>query len=389
VKLHEYQAKSLLTRFQIPVPAGAVATTAAEARAVAERLAGRRCVIKAQVHAGGRGKAGGIQLADGPAGVEAAAARILGMRLVSAQTGAEGRLVRSVLVEEGVEIERELYLSVIVDRARARLLVMASREGGMEIEEVAQRNPEAIVRESIDPLIGIRPYQARRLALRLGLGGSLLRPAVAFVTGLHRLVVEADASLAEVNPLVVTRQGALLALDCKLNLDDNALYRHPDLQALRDSNEEAPLEVEASRYNLSYIKLDGEVGCMVNGAGLAMATMDIIKLAGRSPANFLDVGGGADVERIANAFRILTSDRDVRAVLINIFGGIVRCDRVAEGIIEALKTVRVELPIVVRLAGTNAAEAALILERSGLRFTVAHTLAEAADQVVKSLPQGS
>ena len=384
MKVHEYQAKQLLRDHAIPVPDGGVATTRAEARAVAEKLGGDSFVVKAQIHAGGRGKGGGVKLAASIDEVEEHAGAILGMTLVTHQTGPAGRLVKTVLVERGVDIDRELYLGVVLDRERRRIAIMGSREGGMEIEQVASSNPEAIVKVWIDPRLGLRSFQSRRLAMALGLGAQL-KPAMAMVRGLFEVFRATDASLIEINPLVVTKTGDLLALDAKLNVDDNALYRHPALAELRDTNEEEPLEVEASKHNLNYIKLDGEIGCMVNGAGLAMATMDIIQLAGRAPANFLDVGGGANVERIANAFRILTSDDDVRAVLVNIFGGIVRCDRVAEGIIRALETVEVDMPLVVRLEGTNAVEARKLLDESGREVIVANSLADAADKAVAAL----
>jgi len=385
MKIHEYQAKALLRDFGVPVPGGAVASTPEGARSVAEEMSRDRYVVKAQIHAGGRGKGGGIKLASSPDEVEKVASEILGMTLVTPQTGPHGRLVQRVLVESGVAIDRELYLGVVVDRETTRTIVMGSKQGGVEIEEIAARDPEAIVREPIDPLLGIRSFQARRLAQRLGLDGELARPASALIANVVRAFAALDATIVEINPLVVTVDGELLALDCKVNLDDNALFRHSPLAELRDINEEDPLEVEASEHGLSYIKLDGDIGCMVNGAGLAMATMDIIQLAGRAPANFLDVGGGADVGRISNAFRILTSDQDVRAVLINIFGGIVRCDRVAEGIIAALETVPVEVPIVVRLEGTNATEARAILASSGRNFIVADSLADAANKVMTAL----
>ncbi|OLC13128.1 MAG: succinate--CoA ligase subunit beta, partial [Candidatus Rokubacteria bacterium 13_1_40CM_69_27] len=336
MKIHEYQAKALLRASSIPVPAGDVAETPAQARAVAEKIGGR-VVVKAQVHAGGRGKAGGIKRADDPAGAESVAGQILGMRLTTPQTPPEGILVRKVLVEEASAVARELYLSVTLDRARATLVVMASEAGGMEIEEVAARSPEKIVREWAHPALGLGDFQARRLAFGLGLAGETVKQAVALIRNLFAFYLAQDGSLAEINPLVVTKDGRVLALDAKLNFDDNALYRHQDIAALRDTHEEDPLDVEASTFNLNYIKLDGNVGCMVNGAGLAMATMDIIKLAGGEPANFLDVGGGASPEQIENAFRILSSDSSVKAVFINVFGGILRCDRLAEGVIAAVK----------------------------------------------------
>jgi len=382
MKIHEYQAKDLLVRYNVATTGGYVATTSAEARAAAEKLGGPLIVVKAQIHAGGRGKGGGIKLARTPDEVEALARKMLGMTLVTHQTGPEGRIVRSVYVQEGVEIERELYVGLVLDRAQSKLVMMASTEGGVEIEQVAATAPEKILRETIDPRVGLLPFQARNLAYGLGLDGAHIRQATSFLLNLYTLYQAVDASLAEINPLAVTKDGRLLALDAKINIDDNALARHPDLAEWRDPNEEEPLEVEAGKYHLNYIKLEGNVACMVNGAGLAMATMDIIKLAGGQPANFLDVGGGANVETVRNGFRILLFDPNVRAVLINIFGGIVRCDRVASGVIEAVKELTVSVPVVVRLEGTNAAEAAIILRESNLSFIVAASLEDAAQKVV-------
>jgi succinyl-CoA synthetase beta subunit len=381
VKIHEHQAKALLRQFAVPVPRGGVATTPAEARAVAARL-GSRVVVKAQVHAGGRGKAGGIKLADDPVAAEAAARQILGMRLKTPQTPPEGIEVRSVLVEEASAVERECYLSITLDRARSTHVVMASQAGGMEIEDVATRSPEKILREWAHPALGLADHQARRLAFGLGHAGDQLKPGVGLIQSLFALYLAKDCSLAEVNPLVVTRDGRLLALDAKLNFDDNALYRHPDIVALRDPHEEDPLDVEASKYGLNYIKLDGNVGCMVNGAGLAMATMDIIKLAGGEPANFLDVGGGASPEQIENAFRILASDPSVKAVFINVFGGILRVDRLAEGLIAAAKKLGLRLPVVVRLEGTNVELGKRMLAESGLSFVTAGDMGDGARKVV-------
>jgi succinyl-CoA synthetase beta subunit len=338
--------------------------------------------VKAQIHAGGRGKAGGIKLASGPEEAESFARTLLGSTLVTHQTGPAGRTVRSVLIEEAVDPSREYYLGIVVDRAAARPVVMASTEGGMDIEEVAARAPGKILKEWIDPAAGFQPFNGRKLAHGLGFEGPLAAKAAAFVAALHRAFEAADASLVEINPLLLTKGGDLLALDAKVTFDDNALFRHPDLRELRDLDEEDPLEVEASKHSLNYIKLDGTVGCMVNGAGLAMATMDIIKLAGGRPANFLDVGGGASAGQVENAFRILLSDRNVRAVLINIFGGIMRCDVVAQGVVEAVKKVEVRVPVVVRLEGTNSKEGAAILRGSGLDFTVAQGMKEAAERVV-------
>jgi succinyl-CoA synthetase beta subunit len=381
VKIHEYQAKAILKEGDVPVPAGEVADTPAAARAIAERLGGR-VVVKAQVHAGGRGKAGGIKLADDPSGVEIAARAILGMRLKTPQTPPEGIEVRKVLVEEASSVARELYLSVTLDRARVSHVVMASEAGGMEIEEVAARHPEKIIREWGHPALGLQDFQARRVALGIGLGGEQFKQGVGLIRNLFRLYLAKDCSLAEINPLVVTKEGRVLALDAKLNFDDNALYRHPEVAALRDIHEEDPLDVEASKFNLNYIKLTGNVGCMVNGAGLAMATMDIIKLAGGEPANFLDVGGGASAEQIENAFRILSSDRSVKAVFINIFGGILRCDRLAEGMIAAVKKLGLRLPVVVRMEGTNVELGKKMLAESGLSLITAEDMADGARKAV-------
>ncbi|KRT68286.1 MAG: succinyl-CoA synthetase subunit beta, succinyl-CoA synthetase beta subunit [candidate division NC10 bacterium CSP1-5] len=381
MKIHEYQAKAILGEGGVPVPAGEVADTPAAARAVAERLGGR-VVVKAQVHAGGRGKAGGIKIADDPGGAEAAARAILGMRLKTPQTPPEGIEVRKVLVEEASSVARELYLSVTLDRARASHVVMASEAGGMEIEEVAVRHPEKIIREWAHPALGLQDFQARRVAFGLGLAGEQFKQGIGLIRNLFRLYLAKDCSLAEINPLVVTTDGRVLALDAKLNFDDNALYRHADVAALRDIHEEDPLDVEASKFNLNYIKLTGNVGCMVNGAGLAMATMDIIKLAGGEPANFLDVGGGASAEQIENAFRILSSDPSVKAVFINIFGGILRCDRLAEGMIAAVKKLGLRLPVVVRMEGTNVELGKKMLAESGLSLVTAEDMADGARKAV-------
>ena len=384
MKIHEYQAKEILRSFGVPVPNGAVARTPEEVEVIARDLGGA-VVVKAQIHAGGRGKGGGIKLAADPAEAREVASEIIGMQLVTPQTGAEGQKVKSVWVEDATDIDRELYLGIVLDRAQSRLVVMASRAGGMDIEEVAATTPEKILKEVVHPGVGLQPFQARRLALGLGLEGDQLKQGVVFITALYNAYAETDCSLAEINPLVVSKTGEVLALDAKMNFDDSAMYRHSDIDELRDVDEEDPLEVEASKYDLNYIKLDGEVGCMVNGAGLAMATMDIVKYAGSSPANFLDVGGGTNVERVKNAMRILTSDESVKAVLINIFGGIVRCDRVAEGVVAALEDIEINVPLVVRLQGTNAEEGAQILENSGLEFTVARKLQEAAEAVVAAV----
>lgn len=384
MKIHEYQGKEVLKAFGVPVPKGGIATTPEEAEQIAKDLGGV-VVVKAQIHAGGRGKGGGVKVVKDAAEAKQAASDIIGMNLITPQTNPEGQKVKSVWVEEGTDIDRELYLGIVLDRAQSRLVVMASQAGGMDIEEVAATTPEKILKEVIHPGVGLQPFQARRLALGLGLEGAQVKQGVAFISALYEAYVATDCSLAEINPLVVSKQGDVLALDAKLNFDDNALYRHADLVELRDKDEEDPLEVEASEFALNYIKLDGEVGCMVNGAGLAMGTMDIIKYAGSSPANFLDVGGGTNVERVKNAFQILTSDKDVKAVLINIFGGIVRCDLVAEGILAALDTMTINVPLVIRLQGTNAEEGAQLLEKSGLEFTVARGLKEAAEGVVKAV----
>ncbi|MBI3637066.1 MAG: ADP-forming succinate--CoA ligase subunit beta [Candidatus Rokubacteria bacterium] len=381
MKVHEYQAKALLREFGVAVPKGDAAKTPAEARAVAERLGGR-VVVKAQVHAGGRGKAGGIKLADDPAAAEAAAKQILGMRLKTPQTPPEGIEVRSVLVEEASAIDRELYLSITLDRARSTHVVMASPAGGMEIEEVAAATPEKILREATHPALGLEDFQARRLAFGLGLAGDPVKQGVALIKALFRLYLAKDCSLVEINPLVVTKDGRVFALDAKVNFDDNALYRHPEITALRDIHEEDPLDVEASKHGLNYIKLDGNVGCMVNGAGLAMATMDIVKLAGGEPANFLDVGGGASSEQIENAFRILSSDPSVKAVFINVFGGILRVDRLAEGIITAVRKLGLTLPVVLRAEGTNVELGKKMLAESGLKLTMADDMGDGAKKAV-------
>jgi succinyl-CoA synthetase beta subunit len=380
MKIHEYQAKAILREFGVPVPRGEVAETPAEARAIAGRLG--RVVVKAQVHAGGRGKAGGVKLADDAAGAERAAGQILGLVLRTPQTPPEGIKVLRVLVEEASAVAAELYLSIALDRARGTPVVIASPAGGMEIEEVAAAHPEKILREWADPALGLQPFQARALAFGLGLSGDSFKAGVALIQSLFRAYLAKDCSLAEINPLVVTQDGRLLALDAKLDFDDNALFRHPDVVALRDVNEEAPLDVEASRYGLNYIKLDGNVGCMVNGAGLAMATMDIIKLAGGEPANFLDVGGGASPEQIENAFRILSSDPSVKAVFINVFGGILRCDRLAGGLIAAVRKLGLQTPVVVRMEGTNVELGRKMLADSGLNVTTAADMGDGAAKVV-------
>lgn len=381
MKIHEYQAKQILARYGVPIPRGRVAETPAEARSIAAEI-GSRVVVKAQIHAGGRGKGGGVKLAATPEEAEAVASQILGMTLVTHQTGPEGRLVRRVLVEETLPIAQELYAGIVLDRSQGRPVLMASAAGGMEIEEVAAKSPELILKQAFDPGDGLLPFQARRLAYGIGLKGAAAGAAAKLFQALARAWVETDASLAEINPLVVTEDQRVVALDAKFNFDDNALYRHPDIAALRDIHEEDPLEVEASKYGLNYIKLDGNVGCMVNGAGLAMATMDIIKYAGGNPANFLDVGGGANQEQITNAFRILMSDAHVKAVLINIFGGILRCDTLAAGVVAAARELDFRLPLVIRMEGTNVEEGRRILRESGLNFVVAEGMKDAAEKVV-------
>jgi len=385
MKIHEYQGKEILKTYGVPVPRGQVAFTVAEAVSAAQELGGSVWVVKAQIHAGGRGKGGGVKVARSLEEVRTLAGEILGMHLVTHQTGPGGKVVKRLLIEEGISIARELYVGITLDRARSRNVVMASTEGGVEIEKVAAETPDLILKEAVDPGVGFRDFQARRLAFGLGVQGDALRNMVKFLSALYRAYQESDASLMEINPLVITDDGRVLALDAKVNFDDNALDRHPSFAALRDLEEEEPLEIEASKSNLNYIKLDGNVGCMVNGAGLAMATMDIIKLAGGEPANFLDVGGGANVETVSNGFRIILSDPSVKAVLINIFGGIVRCDRVAQGVVEAARRVHVGVPVVVRLEGTNAVEAREVLAGSGLNFAVATSLQDAATKVTAAI----
>ncbi len=381
MKIHEYQAKKVLAQFGVPIPRGGIATSPYEAYEIAARLGGT-VVVKAQIHAGGRGKGGGVKLAKSPAEAEGIARNMLGMTLVTHQTGPEGRKVRLVLIEEGLRIKKEYYVGILVDRARQRPVFMVSTEGGMDIEKVAAETPQLIFKEHIDPATGFQPHNARRLAFALGLSGELTSQASKIFTSLYRAFEATDASLVEINPFLQTEEGKLVALDAKLNFDDNALYRHKDVVELRDFFEEDPLEIRASRYGINYIRLDGTIGCMVNGAGLAMATMDIIKLAGGNPANFLDVGGGANTEQIRNAFEILLADRNVKAVLINIFGGIMRCDIVASGVVEAAKSIGVKVPVVVRLEGTNVEQGQEILRNSGMKFTVAQGMKDAAEKVV-------
>jgi succinyl-CoA synthetase beta subunit len=383
MKIHEYQAKAILARYGVPVPRGEVAFSAQEAGDIARRLGGRPVVVKAQIHAGGRGKAGGVKIVTSVEEVERVAADLLGRTLVTYQTGPGGQIVGRLLMEEGLAIARELYLGLLVDRASQMPVMMVSAEGGVDIEEVAAKTPEKIHKEFVDPSVGLMPYQTRKLAFALGLDGPQVGKATAMMSALYKAFIATDASLLEINPLIVTRHGDLLALDAKMNFDDNALFRHADIRDLRDLSEEDPLEVEASKFSLNYIRLDGNIGCMVNGAGLAMATMDIIKLSGGMPANFLDVGGGANAEQIRNAFKILMSDKNVKAVLINIFGGILRCDVLAAGVIAAVKELGVPVPIVIRMKGTNVEEGKAILAASGLNFTTADTMDQAADRVVR------
>ena len=384
MKIHEYQAKAMLSRYGVPVPRGEVAFTKDEARAAAQRLGTPVVVVKAQIHAGGRGKGGGVKLARSLDEAATIAGNILGMKLVTHQTGPEGRIVKRLLVEEGMDIKRELYLGVLLDRAVGMPVFMASSAGGMEIEEVAKDRPEAILREHVNPAVGLQAYQARKLAFGLGLSGDSVSAAVPFFQSLYRAYVETDASLVEINPCIVTGDGKLLALDAKVTIDDNALYRHKDFRDLRDLDEEDPLEIEASKFGLNYIKLDGTVGCMVNGAGLAMATMDIIKLSGGSPANFLDVGGGANAEQIKNAFHILITDKAVRAVFINIFGGILRCDVLATGVVAAARELNMKIPVVIRMEGTNVEEGKKIIKESGLGFAVADGMKDGAEKAVRA-----
>jgi succinyl-CoA synthetase beta subunit len=381
MKIHEYQAKAILAQYNVPVPRGEVAFTVEEAEAAAKAIGGS-VVVKAQIHAGGRGKGGGVKVAKNATEASELARKILGMTLVTHQTGPEGRLVQRLLIEETLPIERELYLGIVLDRVQGKPVFMASAAGGMEIEEVAAKTPEAILKETIEPGVGLHPFQARKLAFGIGIPAASVNAAAAAMIALAKAYVAMDASLAEINPFILTKDAKVYALDAKINFDDNALYRHKELLELRDLNEEDPLEVEASRFGLNYIKLDGTVGCMVNGAGLAMATMDIIKYAGGSPANFLDVGGGASAEQVKNAFRILLSDKHVKAVLINIFGGILRCDTLATGVVAAARDLNIQVPIVVRMEGTNVELGRQILLDSGLNFTVGADMLDAARKVV-------
>src|SRR5918998_1066395 len=387
MKIHEYQAKELLSKYGVAVPRGIVARSPEEAYHAAKELGTEVVVVKAQIHAGGRGKGGGVKVAKGADEAQERARQILGMNLVTHQTGPEGREVRTLLVEEGLPIDREFYLGIVLDRATGRPVFMASSAGGMDIEEVAAHTPEKILKETIDPAVGFRSFQARKLAFGLGLPPALVNQAAKFMQALYNAYEQMDASLMEINPFLLTKDGRLIALDAKVNFDDNALYRHADFRDLRDLHEEEPLEIEASKFDLNYIKLDGNIACMVNGAGLAMATMDIIKLAGGEPANFLDVGGGASQERVEAAFRILLADEHVRAVLVNIFGGIVRCDMVARGVVGAAQNLGVKVPVVVRLEGTNVEEGQRVIRDSGLNFTVAQGMQDAAEKVVAAAKQ--
>ena len=387
MKIHEYQAKDILAKYGVAVPRGEVANTLDEALEVARHLftnGAKGVVVKAQIHAGGRGKGGGVKVAKNFAEAEEYSKKILGMQLITHQTGPQGQKVQRLLIEETAPIDRELYLGIVLDRAKAQLVFMASQAGGMEIEEVAAKDPDAIYKEYIDPAVGVQPYQARNLAFKLGLKPTQINEAVKFMTGLYKVYVETDASLLEINPFITTKDDRLLALDCKVNFDDNAMFRHKALKELRDVAEEDPLEVEASKYALNYIKLDGNIACMVNGAGLAMATMDIIQYAGGSPANFLDVGGGANQQQIENAFQILLSDKNVQAVFINIFGGILRVDTLAQGVVAAAKNLNVKVPVVLRLEGTNVEEGRKILKDSGLKFLVGDTMQDAAQEAVEA-----
>ncbi|MEA2779340.1 MAG: succinyl-CoA synthetase beta subunit [Rhodospirillaceae bacterium] len=389
MNIHEYQAKNLMAKFGVAVPRGAVAYTAAEAEEAARSLGGTVWAVKAQIHAGGRGKAGGIKLAKSPEEVADAAAALLGRHLVTHQTGPHGREIKRVYVEAGCDIARELYLGMLVDRGASRVVVMASTEGGTEIETVAANTPEKIIKVTIDPTTGLMPFHARRIAFGLGLEGDQVAPAIKFIAAMYRAFIDLDASIVEINPMVVTKAGEVLALDAKMNFDDNALFRHKDVEDLRDESEEEPAELEAAKHGLNYIKLDGNIGCMVNGAGLAMATMDIIKLYGGAPANFLDVGGGATRERVTTAFKLILSDPNVEGILVNIFGGIMRCDVIAEGVVAAAKEISLGVPLVVRLEGTNVELGKKILRESGLPILSADNLADAAEKIVKAVKEAT
>ena len=385
MKIHEYQAKEILRKYNVPVPNGVLVSSKSEAAKAAKKVGTKVVVVKAQIHAGGRGKGGGVKLAKSPAEAEKHAGNILGMTLVTPQTGAEGRLVKKVLIEEGMAIAKELYMGILVDRETSQVLIMASEAGGMEIEEVAAKTPEKIFKETVDPIIGVQPYLARKIAFALNLEGAALKAIIPFIINLYDAFAKEDCSMLEINPLVITSDDRVLALDAKVDIDDNAMYRHKDTQTYRDTDEEDPTEVEASKFHLNYIKLDGNIGCMVNGAGLAMSTMDIIKLSGGEPANFLDVGGGADEEMIENGFRILISDTSVKGIFINIFGGILRCDVLARGVVAATKKLHIKIPIVVRMEGTNMEEGHQILKDSGLNFLIGDGMKDGAQKVVKAI----
>ena len=385
MKIHEYQAKEILRKYNVPVPNGVLVSSKSEAAKAAKKVGTKVVVVKAQIHAGGRGKGGGVKLAKSPVEAEKHAGNILGMTLVTPQTGAEGRLVKKVLIEEGMAIAKELYMGILVDRETSQVLIMASEAGGMEIEEVAAKTPEKIFKETVDPIIGVQPYLARKIAFALNLEGAALKAIIPFIINLYDAFSKEDCSMLEINPLVITSDDRVLALDAKVDIDDNAMYRHKDTQTYRDTDEEDPTEVEASKFHLNYIKLDGNIGCMVNGAGLAMSTMDIIKLSGGEPANFLDVGGGADEEMIENGFRILISDASVKGIFINIFGGILRCDVLARGVVAATKKLHIKIPIVVRMEGTNMEEGHQILQDSGLNFLIGDGMKDGAQKVVKAI----
>ncbi len=388
MNIHEYQAKELLSKYGINVPTGKVAFSGEEARQIAEDLGAERYVIKAQIHAGGRGKAGGVKIASSPEEVGRIASEMIGMRLVTHQTGPEGKIVKKVLVEEASDIEKEFYLGMIVDRTEEKVVLMATPEGGMDIEEVAEKFPEKILKIHIDPFLGLLPFQARKVAYFLGLEGKLANKAVTFMQALYKLFIEKDCSLAEINPLVLTKDGSILALDAKLNFDDNALFRHKDTQEMMDIEEEDPLELEAKKVGISFVKLDGDIGCLVNGAGLAMATMDIIKYHGGEPANFLDVGGGANADQVTKAFKMILDDENVKAIYVNIFGGIMKCDTIAEGIITAAKEVGINVPLVVRLEGTNVEKGRKMLSESGLNIITAKDMEEGARKAVEAVKEG-
>jgi succinyl-CoA synthetase beta subunit len=389
MNIHEYQAKSLISKFGVAVPRGIAAFSVDEAEAAAKQLGGSIWVVKAQIHAGGRGKAGGVKIAKSPTDVRDEAKALLGMTLVTKQTGPQGRVVRRLYIEEGVDIRRELYLGFLVDRGSSRVTIIASTEGGTEIEEVAAKTPDKIIKVAVDPATGLMPHHARQIAYGLGLEGDQVKSCVKFVTSCWRAFNELDASVVEINPLVVTGKGEVIALDAKMNFDDNGLFRHPDIAELRDENEEDPAEIEAGKHGLNYIKLDGSIGCMVNGAGLAMATMDIIKLYGSAPANFLDVGGGATRERVTIAFKIILSDPNVKGILVNIFGGIMRCDVIAEGVVAAARELALRVPLVVRLEGTNVELGKKILAESGLKVLSADNLADAAEKIVRAVKEAA